>query len=260
MNSPAPFGLWPALKPHLKRAYYFGLRRECPFCGARLRAFRPWGEEFPVLIDKNVIGGRRRDDCLCPICKSNDRERLLYLYLVNETVILRDDLELLHVAPERNLRATLERAGNVAYATADLTATDVAMTMDITDIQCPDDAFDVIICSHVLEHVPDDRRAMAELCRVLRPGGWAVLQVPMSLTLEATYEDPSVVEPAAREQAFGQFDHVRIYARDYVDRLAAAGFAVEVFSWPRTPAYGGPENRYGLNELEQVFVARKPAS
>jgi SAM-dependent methyltransferase len=258
-NDPAATpSLWRALKRPLKRAYYFGRRRECPFCRSHVRAFRPWGEDFPVLREKQVVGGQRRDDCLCPVCRSIDRERLLYLYLLNETAIFRDDVELLHIAPEQRLRATLERAANVRYTTADLAAPDVTMRMDITDIPSPDGSFDAIICSHVLEHVPDDRRAMAELHRVLRPGGWAVLQVPMSLTLPATYEDPSIVDAAARERAFGQFDHVRIYALDYVDRLAASGFAVEAFSWPRTVAYGGAENRYGLDEREPVFIARKP--
>jgi len=259
MSSPTPSLAWPAVRTRLKRAYHFGGRRECPFCRSRVRAFRPFGGDFPVLLEKDVVGGRRRDDCLCPICGSIERERLVYLYLLNETAIYRDETALLHIAPEKNLRVTFERSHNISYTTADLQAAGVTMRADITDLPRPDNAYDVVICNHVLEHVPDDRRAMREVRRVLRPGGWTILQVPMSLNLAATYEDDAIADPAAREQAFGQFDHVRIYARDYVDRLAASGFMVEVFHWPRTPAYGGAGNRYGLNALEPVFIARKPA-
>ena len=98
--------------------------------------------------------------------------------------------------------------------------------MDITDIQYPDESFDVIYCSHVLEHVVDDRKAMSEFRRVLKSDGWAILLVP--ITVETTYEDPSIVDPAERLKHFGQDDHVRRYGKDYVERLRAAGFKVSV--------------------------------
>jgi len=141
---------------------------------------------------------------------------------------------------------------------ADISAEQVMVNMDITDIQYSADSFDAVICNHVLEHIPNDRVAMKELHRVLRPDGWALLQVPISLNSETTYEDASITTPDGRERAFGQADHVRIYARDYVDRLRGAGFGVEVFDW-RTQRghFGGSENRFGLNGDERVFLAHK---
>ena len=114
---------------------------------------------------------------------------------------------------------------------------------------------DAIICNHVLEHIPDDRKAMKELRRVLKPGGWGILQVPISYVLAATHEDPSIVTTEAREQAFGQYDHVRIYAKDYVDRLVGAGFKVEQFDWTKQgDAFGGSSNRFALIPEERVFA------
>ena len=111
---------------------------------------------------------------------------------------------------------------------------------------------------NVLEHVHEDRQAMAELRRVLKPGGWAILQVPISYVLPSTYEDPSMETDADRERAFGQWDHIRIYAADYVDRLRESGFKVELFDWTKHgKAYGGPSNRFALIEEEKLFVCRK---
>jgi len=155
------------------------------------------------------------------------------------------------------LEQRLLNQSGLDYLTADLYSPKAMLRMDITKIQFEDNHFDVIICNHVLEHIVDDR-AVRELYRVLRPGGWAILQVPLSLTLQETYEDFSVVGPDARERAFGQFDHVRIYARDYQRRLEQVGFAVEVFAWTSdSREFGGSRARFGLNREEDVFVARK---
>lgn len=130
--------------------------------------------------------------------------------------------------------------------------------MDITDIRFPDDYFDEIICNHVLEHVIDDGKAMSELYRILNPGGWAILQVPISLTLKNTYEDFSITTITGREQALGQDDHVRIYAEDYQARLAQAGFKVNVFKWVNERKnFGGRRNVFGLIEEEDVYSVTK---
>ena len=131
--------------------------------------------------------------------------------------------------------------------------------MNVTEIGCPDDSFDAIICNHVLEHVDDDRQAMAELFRVLGPGGWAILQVPISRRLERTLEDPGLSDPSERERRFGQKSHVRLYGSDYAERLAEVGFAVEVFD---------PAARWGQDTIEalkidpkeKIFVAHKDKS
>ncbi len=218
-----------------------------------------------MLKDLDVIGAGYRLNCRCPRCRSRDKERLLYLYLANEKGIFVDNVRLLHVAPERNLNKEFVKHRNIDYLTADLNpnagAAKVMVKMDVTDIQYPDHSFDAIVCCHVLEHVPDDRKAISEFYRTLKPGGWAVLQVPVSLALETTVEDPTIKTREGREETFGQADHVRLYAKDYKDRLEKAGFWVEEFEWTESPErYGGVANKYGLNEDEVVYCARKSES
>jgi SAM-dependent methyltransferase len=241
-----------------KRVFYFGFRYKCPFCNSRLRTFLPFGLRFPVLKEEKVVGGGYRQNALCPICGSFDRERLLYLFLLRKTDVFEKPQKLLHVAPEARVADILRAKVTVDYLTADIAAENVMVKMDITDIRFPDDSFDAIICNHVLEHVIDDRKAMAELYRALKPGGWGVLQVPLSLSLKNTYEDALITTITGREEAFGQGDHVRIYAKDYQDRLAQAGFRVSVFEWVNeAESFGGGRNVFGLNEEECVYFVSK---
>lgn len=240
------------------RVRCIGLRYTCPFCQAHLSTFLPFGIKSPVLKTQEVVGGGYRSNVICPRCGSVDRERLVYLFILRKTDLIERHTRLLHVAPEQELSKFLKRLPTVDYVTVDLRSADAMVNMDITSMEFPDEHFDAIICNHVLEHIIDDRKAMAELYRTLTPEGWAVLQVPLSMALRATREDASITTPAGREAAFGQDDHVRIYARDYRDRLEAAGFKVEVFTWTSDPDnFGGPGNRFGLNEKEAVYFARK---
>jgi len=134
--------------------------------------------------------------------------------------------KMLHVAPEPCFESRFRKQLGANYITADLSDPRAMVKMDITDIKYPDESFDVIYCSHVLEHVPDDRRAMREFRRILTRNGWAILLVPVYEG--KTFEDPTIVDPQERLKAFGQDDHVRIYGEDYVDRLRDAGFKVQV--------------------------------
>jgi len=253
-----PVKLQPKLRSIFERVYWFGFRYTCPFCNSRLRAFRPSGFEYSVLIERKVVGGGYRSTACCPVCCSLDRERLLYLYLLHKTDIFAKSQQVLHIAPEARLADILRNQSVVDYLTADLYSKDVMIEMDITNIQFPDNSFDAIICSHVLEHIIDDRKAMSELYRTLKAGGWAILQVPLSLSLAETYEDFSITTTAGRKEAFGQTDHVRIYAQDYKDRLEKAGFKINVFKWiSEAENFGGRKNSFGLNEEESVFLARK---
>lgn len=241
----------------LKRLKYYGFRYKCPVCSSNLQHLLPFGFNFAVLNKHNVVGGGCRN-VLCPVCASSDRDRLLYLYLLHKTNIFQKPTKLLHVGPEKSLKDILHKQANIDYLTADLYREDVMIKMDITNIQLPDNSFDTIICNHVLEHIVDDRRAMSELYRTLKPGGWAILQVPISLSLENTYEDWSVTTTSGREQVFGQADHVRIYAKDYKDRLEQIGFKVNVFEWSsEVEDFGGQNNIFGLNSDESVYVAIK---
>jgi len=249
----------PALKTAYLKARYWGFRYRCPLCKSRLRTFLPYGLDLPVLKEKRVVGGGYRLSSLCPCCGSLDRERLLYLYLLHKTDIFRNPLKVLHVAPEERVQRVLSRSPNLDYVTADIASPHVMARMDLTDIPFHESVFDAVICNHVLEFIPDDRKAMAELFRILKPGGWAILQVPISLALEKTSEDSSIATARGREEAFGDGGHVRIYAKDYEVRLVHAGFRVDAFRWLSDPGkFGGRENRFGLIEQECVYLARKP--
>jgi SAM-dependent methyltransferase len=193
---------------------YRGTGRWCPVCRSSARAFREFGSP-------------PRRDAMCPHCGALERHRLAWLFVEQRTALFDPRTKtMLHVAPELCFQRRLGRRLGRGYLTADLSNPRAAVRMDITDIQYPDASFDVILCSHVLEHVTDDRRAMRELHRVLKPGGWAVLLVP--ITAETTFEDPVITDPAERLRAFGQQDHMRCYGPDFVDRLREAGFSVTV--------------------------------
>ena len=250
--------VWEKIRVFWKKIYFFGFSYKCPLCKSRLRKLLPDGFDFPVLREKRVIGGGYRINNLCPICNCFDRERLIYLFLLHKTEVFEKPQRILHIAPEDKVKDVLIRAPHLHYITADCYATTVMLKMDITDIPCPDNCYDAIICNHVLEHIVDDRKAMAELFRVLKPSGWAILQVPISLSLKKTYEDFSITTSKGREEAFGQDNHVRIYAKDYAVRLRRTGFTVDNFTWiSEIENFGGPTNTFGLNQDECVYYARK---
>ena len=188
-------------------------------CGKSSRRFRQFG-----VVSLGVVP---REDAECAHCYALERHRFLWLYLSEKTNLFDGTpKKTLHVAPESCLESRFKERLGDNYLTADLSAPRAMVKMDIMNIEYPDQSFDVIYCSHVLEHVQDDKRAMRELCRVLKNDGWAILLVP--ITSEKTFEDPSIVEPLERLKAFGQEDHVRRYGPDYVDRLREAGFRVEI--------------------------------
>ncbi len=181
----------------------------------------------PPLIQP--FGLAPRPDALCPDCGSVERHRLVWLFFKHKTNLFdRSPKKMLHIAPEKALDENLRKTPALDYLTADLTDPRAMVRMDITDIPYPDNLFDVIYCSHVLEHVPDDRKAIRHLNRVLKPTGWAVFVVPIKV--EKTIEDTSITDPADRRRLFGQHDHVRRYGPDFADRLAEAGFDVTTFS------------------------------
>jgi len=184
----------------------------CPVCEQSSRKFLQYGAE-------------NRTNAQCPHCRSLERHRLLWLYLEKRTNFFDNKpKKMLHVAPERCLENRFRRYLGDNYITADLQSPRAMVKMDITDIQYKNETFDIIYCSHVLEHVLDDRKAMQEFHRVLKSNGWAILLVP--ITAKKTFEDSSITEPAERLKAFGQTDHVRKYGPDYADRLREAGFIV----------------------------------
>lgn len=189
--------------------------------------------------------GPNRPNARCPSCGARDRHRLLWHFLENKTNLLSDRLRILHFAPERALEKKLKRRPNLDYVSTDLDRPRAMVKADITDLPWSDDSFDVILYSHVLEHVVADRKAMSELYRVLKPGGWAVVLVPIDFRRTETFEDPTIVEPRDRERVFGQADHVRIYGRDFKARLERAGFTVTTEDYQRELGEARAR-RYGL--------------
>lgn len=198
----------------VRRLFYLWQARICPICGCSSPRFRPFGR-IP------------REDAQCVHCGSLERDRLAWLFIRTRTNLFSPvPKTMLHVAPESCLAERFQAHLGDGYLSADLCDDRAMVRMDVTDIHYPDESFDVVYCSHVLEHVDDDRRAIRELYRVLRPGGWAILLVPV--TGEETFEDPEITDPRDRLEAFGQEDHVRRYGPDVVDRFREAGFTVQV--------------------------------
>lgn len=224
--------------------FYRGSRYEDPIDGQRYRALLPYGRVA------------RRANALAPRSLSLERHRLIWLYLQRELRIGSQPLDVLHMAPERCFREPLMRMPNVNYTTADLESPWAAVRCDIQDLPFGDNSFDLILCNHVLEHIPDDRRAMRELLRVLRPGGIALLLVPQDLSRESTLEDPAISTPALREKYYYQRDHLRLYGRDYPQRLAEEGFRVEAIDYFSRLSRQERE-RYALRGDDTLYVGRK---
>lgn len=205
---------------------YIGRERKCPICGKRVREFLPYGYGTP------------RKDALCPRCLALERHRLLWLYIERETDLLKGYPTLLHIAPEVALKRKFEQHYGTQYAehyiTADLESPLAKMHFDIQDIPLDNESVDIVICNHILEHVEDDRKAMRELHRILRQGGWGVVLVPQDYDRATTFEDDSITSPEERARIFGQYDHRRIYGRDYADRLRGCGFEVEEIEYEKT--------------------------
>lgn len=225
--------------------FYRGKRVACPVCHHSFRSFLPYGRQA-------------RSNALCPHCLSLERHRMIWLFLQNETSFFEQPLQVLHIAPEACFIHRFEKLHAKGYLTADLESPLAKVKMDVHAIPFEDNRFDVVFCNHVLEHVADDRKAMSELYRVLVPGGFAILQIPLFYPLpETTFEDPSITTPAAREKAFGQSDHVRLYGKDYADRLRSAGFTVNEIKYAEQLPQA-EVTKYALPLDEPVFYCIKP--
>lgn len=210
--------------------FYRGEGVECNVCGSEFRKFLPYGRSG-------------RDNALCPNCLALERHRLMYLYLQRKTNFFKDNLKLLHVAPEYCFIDRFEKMKNLDYITADIESPLAKVKMDIHQIPFEANTFDVAFCNHVMEHVDDDIKAMSELHRVLKPGGWAIIQSPQDWARATTFEDPSITDPKEREKHYWQDDHLRLFGRDYGKRLEKGGFKVT-------------EDRFVMNELTPQEVKR----
>ena len=202
--------------------FYKGTKYTDPIDNKKFRAFLPYGY------------GTQRPNVLSPSTLSLERHRLLWLYLKNETDFFTAPKKVLHMAPEQCFINRFKKLKNLDYTTADLYSPIVDVKADILNLPFDNDSFDVVFCNHVLEHIVDDNKAMQELYRVLKPNGMGIFQIPQDLSLTKTYEDFSITSPKERTKHFGQYDHVRIYGKDYFDRLRNVGFTVNEVNYSKT--------------------------
>jgi len=247
------------------RRFVNGLGRKCHCCICdrsflRFSKFRGgWDAVSNYLKELNWTGSDF-DNFWCPFCRSHDRERHLVLYFnaLNLWESFRDG-EILHFAPEKHIIKAIESCGPKRYLLGDVAPSRAGvLKMDVTDINQPDNSFDFVICNHVLEHVPDDRKALKEIFRVLKSGGRAVLQTPYAPGLECSREnDPTVATESDALQFYGQEDHVRLYGMDLFDRIREAGFELQLLEHDKTLADVDCA-RAGVNPGEPLFLASKP--
>ncbi|MGY5847177.1 class I SAM-dependent methyltransferase [Salegentibacter sp. HM20] len=231
------------VRPFLK-IWLKGKRYTDPIDGSSFRNFLPYGYV------------KQRENVLSPSTLSLERHRLLWLYLTNETSFFSAPLKVLHFAPEQAFYNRFRKLKNLDYTTTDLNSPLADVKADICDLPFKEAEFDFILCNHVLEHIPDDTKAMQELYRILKPGGTAILQIPQELERETTFEDDSITDPKERARIFGQYDHVRVYGRDYFDKLRSIGFRVEEVDYTSklTPQ---EVDRYRLAQGELIPVCFK---
>lgn len=225
--------------------YLKGSRYTDPIDGKSFKRFLPYGY------------GKQRPNVLSPSTLSLERHRLLWLYLKNETNFFKVPLKMLHMAPEQCFLSRFKKMKNLDYTTADLYSPIVEVKADILSLPFKDNEFDMILCNHVLEHIEEDTKAMKELYRVMKPGGMGIFQIPQDLSREHSFEDPKIITPEDRAKYYGQYDHVRVYGRDYFDRLEQVGFRVEQIDYSKKLS---PElvDQYRLVRGEILPVCFKP--
>lgn len=233
---------------------YAGDEVFCPICKSYFKAFA-----------SSFAGAEERKNAKCVKCGSKERHRLLFMFFTEKTTLFNSQtkIKLLHFAPEKFFYDVFSKKQNIEYTPCDLFP-DVydfkdnvkVVEVDVTKIPFEENSFDVILCNHVLEHVPDDKQAMSELYRVMKKEGWGIFQVPIDYKRADTYEDFSITSPKEREKAFGQFDHVRMYGKDYQDRLKSVNFEVIVDDYVKK--FSAAElKKFGLNSTHLIYYCKK---
>ncbi len=215
-----------------------------PIDGKSYRRFLPYGY------------AKVRENVLAPGTLSLERHRLFWLYLKNETTFFSAPLRVLHFAPEQAFVQKFKKQKNLTYTTTDLNSPIADVKADICDLPFKDNSFDFIICNHVLEHIPDDTKAMQELYRVLAPSGTAIVQVPYDAKREITFEDNTITDQRERTRIFGQYDHLRVYGMDYFKKLSSIGFEVNALDYTSSMTSDDIE-RYRLCKGELLPVCKK---
>lgn len=225
---------------------YRGKNVECPVCERKFSKFLSYGS--------NVA---HRENVLCPYDLTLERHRLMYLYLKQESnFFTAENLAVLHMAPEQCFIDMFKKQENLSYLTADIESPIADLHFDLHKIPLEDNRFDVVFCNHVMEHVEDPIQCMKELYRVMKKGGWALMQVPQDFHRDKTYEDASITSPQEREKHFWQKDHLRLFGKDYPQWLEKAGFTVDEFDLNKH-FEKNVINRFRLMQGEILYIAKK---
>ena len=225
---------------------YKGNNVTCPVCGKSYRKFLSYGSSVA-----------HRENVLCPYDLTLERHRAIWLYLNRKTdFFTKPDLTMMHIAPEQCFLDKFKKQENLKYTTGDLVSPIADLHFDLHAIPLEDNQYEVIFCNHVMEHVKNDLQCMKELYRIMKPGGWGIMQVPIDASRNETYEDWSITSPEEREKHFWQKDHVRLYGLNYPNRLEEAGFRVDVVDLSELM----PEEefvKYRIPKTELVYVVNK---
>lgn len=229
--------------------------RQCIACGKSVHEFIPLNYDSELLRNHHVIGGGISPNCICPSCESYDRHRWIYYVLKNKLNLFDVPGRTLYFAPEKVCSQHMRNDKGMDWYTCDLVAWRAMHIVDITDIQFRDNTFDYIVCNHVLEHIPDEQKAVSEVLRVLKPDGKWIFSFPICTDMK-TFEDDTVVSEEDRLQKFGQEDHVRLYGYDYKERFEAYGLNLETFS-PQDELSAEEIDKYGLIPDDVIIVATK---
>lgn len=225
---------------------YRGNKVECPVCEKSFSKFLSYGSAVA-----------HRENVLCPYDLTLERHRLMWLYLKNESdFFTAEKLNVLHIAPEQCFIHIFKKQNNLNYLTGDLESPIADIHFDLHQIPLEENRFDVVFCNHVMEHVNDPIQCMKEIYRVMKPGGWAIMQVPQDMSRAITNEDPSITSRAEREKHFWQKDHVRLFGRDYPQWLEKAGFKVAIYD-TKQKFDSAVIEKYRLMKDELLYIARK---
>lgn len=249
------------------RKLFYGLQfigdgHQCYICKKKLRRFVPYGrgiKAVPLLLRELRVVGSDVENFSCPHCDCTDRERHLSMYF--------DRLQLwsrirggavIHFAPEVQLSELIKQAAPGLYVKADLNPkTPDTQKIDITKVPYPDGTFDVVVCNHVLEHLPSDAEALSEISRVLKPGGIAIVQTPFSPLLDTSIVSPLINDDQLRRRYYGEVDHYRLYGNDLFEKFRHAGLTVTLFS--HNDVLKDYDHRYyGVNPEEDLILVTKP--
>ena len=224
--------------------YFKGTRFTDPIDGSSYRKFLPYGYQ------------KIRENALCPGTLSLERHRLLWLYLERETNFINNAIKVLHVAPEQVFYQKFKTFSHWEYTTTDLHSPLAEIKADLCELPFQDNYYDLILCNHVLEHIPEDQKAMQEMYRVLKPGGTLIAQVPLEENRTQTFEDNSITDKANRTEIFGQYDHVRIYGTDYYTRLESVGFDAHAIDFLKKLT-SQEKQKFALPYSEKIPIAIK---